>query len=165
MTAYSLNGSVTGSGTSFSVDYGMGLLAVSYPLRIINMQLSLAGGFAGLGFGVMEIGSTTGASLSGGSALTPVPTIQGAPPSTASARGGTPGVTVSGTSTLLTVLAIGVASNPSTFEFPADYILSPGAALWTNANINEGNTGSDPSTTLVGLFTFYFEELRLAWNY
>lgn len=166
MTAYSLIGSVTGSGTGYTVNYGMGLLAVTYPLRIVSVQLVLIGGIIGEGFAGAEIGGATSASLSGGSAITPVPTIQGAPPSTASARGGSPGITISGTTTALTAINANAGNAPASFEFPTDYILSPGSALWASANINESDiTGSGQIATSTGLITFYFEELRLIWNY
>jgi hypothetical protein len=108
---------------------------------------------------------------SGGTSGTPAPLREGAPASTAVAKGG---VSITGVGTAVPVYAQS-ASGPSltlqtggslpdyvssfsaTFQPPFDLILSPGSAL-----LVEVQFGS--SAGFIDVFVF-FEELRLSWPY
>lgn len=98
--------------------------------------------------------------ISGGSALPITPLRQGAPAATATARGSSNGVTVSGTSVPLGGLPA-MSSGSTSYEFAFDMTLSPGAVLFISLPSFFQGPGSNISCSL----TVSFEELRLSWPY
>jgi len=122
--------------------------AVSYPVKIARIDVS----FSTAGF--VTAYRYAGATLTGGSTLTPAALRDGAPASTVSAKSG---VTTSGTSTIINSFG----SSSGSFSYPFDVIIQPGNALRLNHyQLPAGGGSASP----VYLFTVYYEEIRLAWS-
>lgn len=161
MTAY-----LSSSTISFSSG-GVVWVAVragSYELKMSRFEygiVGLSGGTAPTAAVRPTIYRYAGASVSGGSATTPMPLRQGAPVTTATARIGQP-LTVTGTSSYLTVCNnhLNTAASLVTYEPVYDLTVSPGSAFVAQFGwqISGGGTADLQANV-------YYEELRLAWHY
>lgn len=120
----------------------IGIMATTNAIRVANLSYSVVGGSA-------VVSRYTGAALSGGTAITPLPYRDGGLPSTVIVKAG---ATVSGTATVLTNSG-GTAdptANPPAFYFT----INPGNALFF------AQSGGTAATNL----SIEFVELRLTLN-
>lgn len=158
MTTYVASGVYHFSGTE---NASLCVKAGAYELKIARIEVVTYGAVE-MGFGGNLITSrSVGASLSGGSSLTPVPMRQGSPDASATARFGA--VSVSGTTTFLSQQWIANTSLVG-YEFPFDLTVYPGSAAVVTLAPNGTDSSGNPVVTSV-LLTVYFEELRLSWHY
>jgi hypothetical protein len=123
--------------------------ANSYAVRAI-----LFSGALGTGGGApLNIYRVAGATLTGGTVLTPAPIRDGAGAASATARWNP--TSVSGTSTLV-ITRPDVAAKPWSFQFAADFLIAPGDAVYVTSTNNSGSTSNASS------FSLLFDEYHLA---
>lgn len=149
MTAYSASLHVTTS--PFNTSLAL-LCPGPYSTRIVRVEL-----FAG--YVLFDLYHHSGASISGGSTIIPLPMRAGGPDSTQVVKSG---ATVSGTTTLLTRTVGGSVSGSAAvfgstqYEFPISYILAPGSAFRVAfATVNDSTSA---------FVKVYYEELRLDYS-
>lgn len=152
MTAY--NASATATGASLAA-FGVAVKAATYPMRISKIEAYYQIATVGAQPALYTISNYAGATLSGGSVVTPFPLRGGVTAAAGSARGGS-GTSVSGTSTFLTEFSAPVFT-VSSYQFPFNYILNPGSAIF----VTTGGSGGTPITWMLAVF---YEELRRNWS-
>jgi hypothetical protein len=164
VTAYAVNSTVRATGGTAS-HTSAGLVAVtagSFELKLTRIEawtapvITVSGDFWA-GDVTAPISRYSGAA-SGGTAITPLPMRQGAPPSTATGRYANP-LTVGGTSSLLAGFYTG-ATATSSYDFPLDVTISPGSSI-----VVQPYLGTTSGNSYEALIVIYFEELRLTWHY
>jgi len=167
MTTYSVTNAPFAFGNT-SVTQWVGVRAGSYELKVSQIE------FTGWNYNHFYVLASayryTGATLSGGTAITPAPLREGSAPATATARAGG---SVTGTQIRLSSQYTGGSGNPTpgtnppvntfglTMNYPFDLTIAAGSAV--AIGIYNYTTGSGASGQ--GSVTIYFEELRLSWHY
>jgi len=151
MTAYALSNFF--GQTNVTNPTTMALKAGTYSLKIAQVEAAPCTSTL-LPFAIYHY---TGATLSGGTTITPAPLRDGAPAASASAK---INPTITGTSSLLHAEFQNSTALLS-YKFPFVVIIAPGNAILLSTT--QTTTGSGAYNILAA--NIYFEELRLAWSY
>lgn len=148
MTAYAMMGTSGGN---------IAIKAVNYEVRILHAEFQNLVQNSTSGWLIIwsDINVCTGATLSGGTAVTPAPMRGGSTAASAQCKSGS--VSVSWATMSAVSHTMSTAPTFSTWDPPADIILAVGSALYIAGA--SGNITNDNLTINV-----YFEELRLSWH-